>query len=184
MNGLFDKEALEAYLDMLFGREQGYVATARGANPYRSSVGKYCHREWTEHTWAWPDDRPKLLSEVGQDLAAGELADWYVCPTLRGGRSRKAGDPDVRGRYAWADLDGAAVPDWAGSLGAAVIESGTAGHFHLYIPLGEWLPGDELAAINRALAQAIGDGADAKWQHNSLLRLAGTANFKATVTTS
>lgn len=177
----FDRQAAAVYLDAVFGRDEGFAALTFGRGGYRpvdprtGELGKYDHREWVDKlSYRWPAERERLLAEVAQELAAGSV-DVYVCPMLRahdGGRST----PGAGGRLAWGDMDGAVLPDAYRDGGAWIVDSGTPGHMHVYVPLPERRDATGVETISNGLTKIL--GGDSKWAHNSLLRLPGTWNFK------
>lgn len=160
------------YLDLLFADEPGYVAVA-----YKDQGNS-----WQESSFLWPDDRRKLLgwARVHHD------ANLFVCPALRasGGGRRKG---DVRGlRWLWADVDMDGVPASRvrvvqrriRQLGTYVVASGSGDNAHVYVRLTREVSGEMHERLNRGLRDYL--HADNKHADNSLLRLPGSVNYKAT----
>ena len=84
------------------------------------------------------------------------------------------------GNIGWVDLDDEADEETIRRLvdaGVLMVESGTAGHFHAYPKLNEFLPVGQIEDLNKGMAAVW--GGDSKWSNESLLRLVGTRNFKS-----
>lgn len=169
-------------LDLLFGKRDGYVAIEVGHDPAyvedeKTSKLVYTHQsQWDPRRYKWPQERTKLLG----DVIGLTTSDVYVCPSLRVKPERK-GAGQSNGRFLWADLDhNLPLPTWIVANGGGVLLSGSKGNRHVYVPIAitseGWLDGVELSERNRELAWAL--KGDAKFNHSSLLRLAGTYNQK------
>jgi hypothetical protein len=115
-------------------------------------------------------------------LALGARTDTYLAVAPR---SHPAGGREAVSRVwtLWADLD---TPQAAyrvrqlASRPAIVIDSGSAGHLHLYFPLSRPLPTAEAEQANRRLAQFLRADPGAVTGAAALLRPPGTLNFKHT----
>ncbi len=180
MSGL-DRDAAAAFLDATLGNEKGFAALAFGREGYFNERARYAHKEWTEASYAWPTKRGRLLDDVARELVSGKRVDVYVSPYVRATKRRSKGDAVSR-RLLHADRDGLEPLDlWEGLLamlpGAFVVDSGSPGHVHIYLPVTRDL---DLAAhelLCRGLAAKLGR-TDSKFSDNDLLRLPGTVNFK------
>lgn len=179
-----NRVAAATFLDMLFGDTEGWAAVVFGTGGYFDGNGKYSFPRdendwrkngWQERKYAWPAEREKLLS---QTLA--HRGDVYICPALRAVRSRKENTAGPA-RWAWVDLD-RPWDDEAAELcnlpGIAVIGSGRGSHIYAKLPTVVDDP-LELDEWNRRLGAYVGEGADAKWKDNSVLRLPGTFSYKS-----
>lgn len=176
--------AARTFLDMLFGDTEGWAAVVFGTGGYFDANGKYSFPRdendwrkngWQERKYAWPAEREKLIS-----AALRHRGDVYICPAIRAVRSREMNTAGPA-RWAWVDLD-RPWDDEAAELcnlpGIAVISSGRGSHIYARLPdvvddpleLDEW---------NRRLGAYVGEGADAKWKENSVLRLPGTFSYKS-----
>ena len=171
----FDVEAAWEHLEFLFGTTDGFVALAYAD---RSSLDADGRPSWRERCFSWLDDFETLVESA--QAALGRSQDVYLAPHPRRTRERKKLTGLDWGRVLWVDLDhdGEHVGvDRLLEAGAVLIDSGTAGHFHAYVPLKTPLPLAQIEILNRRLADAL--AGDHKWSNESLLRLAGTRNFKA-----
>lgn len=172
---------VETFVDILYGDRDGWVAVARGYDPYFDDGGKYRHRRWAEHRVHWPADRAVLLGQVGEDMTSGSPIDWYASPALRNTDDRR-GFQNQRGSNAapiawlWGDLDDEVDREFVDYLGAMLIGSGRDGHLHVYVALDRPISVGDHRKLNKALATRL--GADAKWSDEAVLRVAGTSNFK------
>lgn len=169
-------DSTTAYVDVVLGTRAGFLAVAYGHDPYHDEHRRYKHRQWTERRYPWPGGREALHTDVSRLFAAGERTDVYVCPAVRFTDDRRKGSA-LPPMVCWADLDGPATDEaLLCTLDPLVVQSGSAGHRHLYLPLVRAVDLGAHARLNRALAQAL--GADAKWSDEALLRLPGTLNHK------
>ncbi|MFN8019838.1 MAG: hypothetical protein U0P45_17220 [Acidimicrobiales bacterium] len=165
--------ALE-YGRRLWGDHKGTACIATG-RPHVNEAGKYAHRDFAHHFFAWPAEADDFAS-AAVDLA-GQALDVYVTPMLRTARSAKKG-AGAGGSWCWVDVDG----EWTAERSAAVgtlgdtftVHSGTGRH--VYVALDGWYEPDEVAGLNRRLRVLL-DG-DHKWAENALLRVPGTYNRK------
>jgi hypothetical protein len=164
------------YADVVLGDRPGFLAVAFGHDSYRDDTGKYKHRTWTQRQYPWPTGRDALHTDVSRMLAAGERVDVYVCPAVRFTDDRRKGSA-LPPMVCWVDLDCApADPGLFADLDPFVVESGSDGHRHGYVPLSRPVDLGTHARLNQALAAKL--GGDAKWSDESLLRLPGTLNHK------
>lgn len=170
-----NKRAAEQYLDRIFAGKTGHVAVA-----YKDKG-----QSWNERSFAWPEDKGKLLgwAEVHKD------ANVFICPALRkASDTRKKGDMQPS-RWLWADVDWQGVPHTRvadvkariAELGAFTVASGstdTSGldNVHVYVELNEPVPHEQFIKLNTGLRDYL--YADNKQADNSLLRLPGTTNWK------
>ena len=168
------------YFDVVFGERSGFLAVAFGHDPYRDATGCYRHRRWIERRYPWPAGRDQLTTDVTRRFLAGERVDVYVCPASRhtdGPRRKGSALPPM---VCWADLDGPAADEQLlVALDPLIVESGSDGHRHLYVPLSRPVELGTWNLLQRALRDALGSAADAKIADNDLLRLPGTRNHKS-----
>ncbi|WP_425308748.1 phage/plasmid primase, P4 family [Ammonicoccus fulvus] len=162
------------YLGTVLGSRAGNVIVAIGSGPYCDERGKYKHKSWSEHAFAWPAEADRLATAIAQHAAAGD--DVYACPYLMHGSKRSQGAAVAR-PIVHADIDGPADIDKVRALGGFAVGSGTSGHGHVYVPLDRSVPFNVHRELCRALGAHLGY-ADAKISDNDLLRPPGTFNHK------
>lgn len=166
----FDREQASEYLGKLFGDAEGHVAVAV----------KGTDESWEERTFAWPDDRSRLLAWARDHTAT---ANVFVCPALRSKGSRAKGDGKAM-RWLWADVDWDKVPEARrervqeriDKIGTYIVGSGTGDNVHVYVKLREEVSPAEHLMLNTGLRDHF--YADNKQADSSLLRLPGTVNRK------
>jgi len=174
-----DRAAAELWCRLLWEGRPGWAVTAVGLDGYFTAVGRYGFRAFRQRSFRWPDEREDLLDRL---LFAATEADVYVAPLLRDRPSRQhRRSRPLEGRHAWLDAD-----DWdddrqaelvtTGAKVWSVASGGGPGNRHLYVDLGELLPGAEVTRYSARLAQAF--GTDTHGGDNKLLRLPGTYNHK------
>lgn len=170
---------MTTYSEIVLGDRPGYLAVAYGWQPHRDGRGRYKHREWLEQRYRWPAERGVLVREVRRLLATQERVDCYVCPAVRYTDRRRQGDA-LPPMVCWADIDRCPDDDGQALLRALdpfVVESGSEGHRHLYVPLTRPVDLGTHRLLGRALAAAL--DADAKWSDEALLRVPSTRNHKS-----
>lgn len=166
----FDRVAAAQYLDTLFGKAKGHVAVA-----YKDKGDS-----WQETQFSWPADRTKILgwAKVHAD------ANVFICPALRqDAHTRKKGDA-IPTQWLWADIDWDKVPSSKkatvqqriNTLGTYVVRSGSNDNVHVYVRVDESISVQDHLRLNTGLRDYL--YADNKQADNSLLRLAGTTNWK------
>jgi len=175
-----DPDAVAGWLDALFGGQQGYVYAPVGVGGFFKDNGKYDHEKWEGgHFFRWPAQRAQVIAHVCRRSASDDV---YVAPRLRTGRTASMGSA-LDGCWLFADLDKEPTREQRRFLRKLrarkhmLVQSGSAGHQHVYLHLDESYPVEQLTALNRRLALAL--GADSKWQDNTVLRPPGTLNHKA-----
>lgn len=57
-------EDIRRFADHLYGGNTGTAHIAIGSEPHLNESGKYNHRHWDQHTFAWPDERDLLAKEM------------------------------------------------------------------------------------------------------------------------
>lgn len=165
-----NRTAAAEYVDKLFGKATGHVSVA-----YKDRGDS-----WQESQFAWPKDRTKLLgwAQVHSD------ANVFICPALRqDAHTRKKGD-GINLRWLWADVDWDKIPTDKRAIvrkriqqvGSYIVKSGSGDNAHVYVDLGENVSVAEHLRLNTGLRDYL--FADNKQADNSLLRLAGTTNWK------
>lgn len=174
-----DRSAAGLWCGRLWDGRPGWAITAVGRDPHLTAAGKYTFRAFRHRSFRWPHQRDQLLEGL---LDAAPDADVYVAPLLRDrpGRSQ-TNSRALEGSYAWLDAD-----DWDEDRQAELLSTGVqvwsvasgghSGSRHLYVDLGELLPGAEVTRYSRRLARAF--GTDTHGGDNKLLRLPGTFNQK------
>jgi P4 family phage/plasmid primase-like protien len=177
VNGL-DRDAAAAFLTATLGDVEGFAAVALGRDGAWNDAGRYRHREWNELSYRWPARADALLEDLSRELVSGQRMDVYLTPYVRSGEGRKKGGAVAR-RLIHADRDGDEPLDLSvlESLGAFAVDSGTPGHEHVYVPLGDELEPAAHELLCRGLAARVGQ-ADAKISDNDVLRVPGSWNFK------
>jgi len=175
-----DPDAVAGWLDALFGGQQGYVYAPVGVGGFFRDNGKYNHERWEGgHFFRWPAQRAKVIAHVCERSASDDV---YVAPRLRTGRTASMGSA-LDGCWLFADLDKEPTREQRRCLRKLrarrhmLVQSGSAGHQHVYLQLDERHPVEQPTGLTRRLALAL--GADSKWQDNTVLRPPGTLNHKA-----
>lgn len=169
---------------VVLGDRSGVLCVSVGREPHRDDKDRYQHKVWREHLLDWPADREELERRVDEVLESGDPVDLYVCGAVRhkGAKGRRKGDA-IPPTVLWADLDGepkdAELYGRLVATGSLIVSSGSDGHRHLYLPLSRPVDLATFDKLNEALANKL--GADAKWADNTVLRMPGTLNWKATV---
>lgn len=167
---------LTAFLDAMFGTDEGYVHTAVGIDPYLNDNCKYTHKDFKQRAVKWPEGRDETIKAFA---GADGAYDIYLAPYLSQSQKREKGfgkRDKAHADYDGHNLDIAEVE----RLGGFAVESGTRGHAHVHIPLTHAVTPAQHDALCRALGQHLGDS-DAKFSDNDLLRPPGTLNYKPTL---
>ena len=175
------RQQAERWCAELWGQREGYALTALGHGPMLRDA-KYAHSRFETRAYAWPKDRNRLLSEL---LPLANVCDVYVAPLLRSAPNRREKDSEpLPSRHVWLDAD-----EWDAereqvllALEAPVlrvVSGGKPGKMHLYVDVGELLPGQMITDMARTLSQDC--RTDTHGGSNKVLRLPGTKNHKPTV---
>jgi hypothetical protein len=175
------RDDLTAYLDVLFGVNEGRVHLAFGAQP-RVENGRYRNDLQLGHyVYKWPQDVDKVTAKI-------HAAEWdvHVCPYLLTERKRSRGTSVETARthvHTDVDLDGGHVDLEAVRAipGGFAIGSGTPGNAHVYVPLSKSVSLSHHERLCQALGVHFGTLDPSKFRDNDLLRPPGTFNFKPTV---
>lgn len=134
-------------------------------------------------SFEWPRQKKQVLAWIEDKSTRGEV---YYCPALRQDESRKKGNAVDGGlQWLWADVDMEKVPAdriegvkrAIGLLSTLTVKSGTGDNCHVYVKL----EGGEVTAENHEYLNTLLRDllcADNKQADNSLLRVAGTYNYK------
>ncbi len=176
------RAAAGLWCDRVWQQREGWAITALGLDPYLTTEGTYAFRGFRQASFRWPSQRRDLLDVLLRQAAE---ADVYMAPLLRDrpsrGHTRSRPKP---GRYAWMDAD-----NWdderhsqllrSGVEILSVASGGTSVSRHLYVDLGELLPGEVVTDYSKRLARAF--SADNYGGNAKLLRLPGTWNHKPRV---
>ena len=160
----------ESFLDVLFGRNKGYVAVAA-----KNGMGG----AWTEQVFSWPDDQHIVMDWA----TANANGDVFICPALRRSKGRVKND-GAHLEWLWADVDYQDVPEDKRALvhqriekmSTMLVRSGTGDNVHVYVKLSKPATLDVWRRLNAGLRAYL--YADAKHTDNALLRLPGTINHK------
>ena len=170
----FVRDLAASYLDKLFGRKEGTAAFA--------SKGK--DGSWTEISFPWPAGRTDALTWIKRTTPT---ANVFVTPALRGKpEGRVKGDGKWLG-WLWADVDWDKVPatrreivaERIEQLGSYVVNSGSGSNVHVYVRLTKEATPAEFHRLNTGLRDYL--YADNKQADSSLLRVAGTVNWKTPI---
>lgn len=165
------------FLASCFGDTAGRLHIGVGSEPYLTDAGKYAHKRFSQHTFAWPGEATLAQKEIARAAHGGDV---YVCPYLMWADKRTPG-ATVALRLAHTDIDhGQLDAEKVQQLGGFAVSSGTPGNGHVYVPLAQAVT----AAQHRILCKALGDylGGGEKISANDLLRPPGTYNHKPAAT--
>ena len=172
------------FLSRIFGDGQGEGGNGYltlGFIPVDLSTGK--RGKMVPEAFEWPKERKKILAWIDDKSRKGEV---FYCPALRTDRGRKKGNAIDGGlSWLWADVDMEKVPEArkAGVLRAIsllstlTVRSGSGDNCHVYVKVEEGLDKEQHEYLNTLLRDLL--CADNKQADNSLLRVAGTYNYKA-----
>lgn len=172
-------EQAALWCSRLWEDRPGRAVVGYGHDGRYKPSGSYEFTRFEQRSYAWPDDRERLLTEA---LAAADTVDVYVAVLLRTADSRgRTKDTAAPGAVAWVDVDGKWTSERQSALDALGVESwhvesGARGGRHVYVPLGELVDPDRLEQVNRRLTVAL--GGDSGWERTKVLRLPGTLNHK------
>ena len=166
------------WCEALWGDRVGWAITALGREPYLKA-GRLQHARFEQRHYRWPEDRERLLIEL---LPQAPRWDVYASPLLRSKPNRREADSEpLDGQHVWLDAD-----EWddqrervLAALGAPVMRVASGGapeRLHLYVDLGELLPGRTVADMAKLLTEDC--RTDTYGGSGKLLRLPGTLNHK------
>lgn len=122
-----------------------------------------------------------LLTVVDTVLALAARTDVFIGVLLRVRRGGLLEDVVERGGVVWADCDTPSSAAGARSFEprpSMVVASGSGQHRHAYWVLREPVALDSIAALNRRLALALGADAGVVTKPHTILRPAGSLNWK------
>jgi hypothetical protein len=167
----FVRDLAASYLDKLFGTHEGIAAFA--------SKGK--DNSWVELSFPWPAGRTDALSWVKRTTPTGNV---FVTPALRGSANERVKGDGRHLFWLWADVDWDKVPasrrevvaQRIEELGTYVVLSGSGSNVHVYVKVTKALTPAEFHRLNTGLRDHL--YADNKQADSSLLRVAGTVNWK------
>ncbi len=169
------RQQLEGYVDLHYGHRSGYAVLGLRRvleDPFRfGSFG--------ERFYPWPAERSTLCRDA---LAAATTDDVFIAPLLRDSATRKIDrSAPLAGSLVWLDVDG-----WTNDLEQALAELALPCHLvdsgglgqrrHVYVDVGQLLPGEEIAGLADQLARVL--GTDTAGGNNKYLRPPGTLNHK------
>lgn len=173
------------FLSRIFGDGlnalEGYLTL--GFIPVDLSTGK--RGKMVPEAFEWPKERKKALAWIDEKSRKGEV---FYCPALRADRGRKKGNAVEAGlQWLWADVDMEKVPAdriegvkrAISLLSTLTVRSGSGDNCHVYVKIEEGLDKEQHEYLNTLLRDLL--CADNKQADNSLLRVAGTYNYKALV---
>ena len=163
----------DSFYRFVLGERAAVLAVAFGIDSYWNAEGKYRHRRFEQRFYKWPTERDKLRRDV--EATSGKRVDVYACPALRYTRNRRKGSALPLGEL-WADLDSPTDNEFLTELNPFIVESGSEGHRHVYVPLTEPVDLETWQQLQLSLRHRL--GGDAKIADNDLLRLPGTWNHK------
>jgi hypothetical protein len=158
----------QAQIDTLWLGQAGFAYLAANVPGSRRPT------DWMQWFFEWPQQSHKLLEQAATLAATKEVYIGVLLHDSRDGEKESC----QASYWLWADIDGSCDQAKVEELGGMVIESGSAGHLHVYVRLAQALDWQTTEVWNRRLAKWL--GADSKWHANAVLRLAGTINHKPT----
>ncbi len=175
---LGDNSMMLAFLGACFGDSTGRLHVGVGSGPHLADNGKYAHKAFSQHHFAWPDEARLAQREIQR---ASHESDVYVCPYLMWADKRTPAAA-VALRLVHTDIDhGQLDPEKVQQLpGAFAVSSGTPGNGHVYVPLAAALTAPQHRTLCKALGAYLGGGE--KISANDLLRPPGTLNHKPAAT--
>lgn len=170
------------FLSRIFGDGQAGFITL-GFIPVDLSNGR--RGKMVPEAFQWPKEKKRALAWIEDKSRKGEV---FYCPALRNDRGRKKGNAIEGGlQWLWADVDMEKVPAdkiegvkrAISLLSTLTVRSGSGDNCHVYVKIddSEGLTKDQHEYLNTLLRDLL--CADNKQADNSLLRVAGTYNYKA-----
>lgn len=173
-------QQVNTFLSRIFGDGplEGHITL--GFIPVDMSTGS--RGKMQPAAFEWPREKKRVLRWVEEKSRRGEV---YYCPALRKDGGRKKGNAVPGGlQWLWADVDMEKVPEHRKAavlraislLATLTVRSGTGDNCHVYVNLSEAVSAEEHEYLNTLLRDLL--SADNKQADNSLLRIAGTWNYK------
>lgn len=153
---------LRRFLDVLYGGGEGYCHLAYAAQPYLNDKGEVKHQVWSEaigprRAWRYPAEVEPIIDAILLMEAQG--LDAYVCTNLMSTPTSRAEGNTACIWCLHADCDGVDIERLVRvveELGGCLLNSGSPGHFHLYIPLSEPITLAQFAVLQHALVAWLG----------------------------
>jgi hypothetical protein len=170
---------VEGHARRLWGKQPGWVYLAWGTGPHWAA-GVYRHAAWKPRWFHWPGQSAALAAAATRMAVDGDVYAGVLLRRTRTPATAVDGHSNLLpGRWCWADCDGEWTDQrqtWLDRLGdtTLVVDSGRGRH--VYVRLNRPVDPDRLGELNRRLAAAL--EADHKWAPGTVLRLAGTFNWK------
>lgn len=168
-----EQESRRSFFTLLWGTEPATVTIS-----LRKQDDPTFHHD---ERFLWPKDFKRLNRYVDDRASSYDVfmtpARFNVGSTNR----REESVSDVK--TLWVDLDQEDNEESRGvieDLGGFVVESGTPGHYHGYLPLKEAIPGPQAKALNNRLKVKL--KGDHKESQSGILRVIHTTNYKETPT--
>jgi len=155
-------EDLVTYLDVLFGRQSGYVYT-----PIKTKEPK-----WAQRFFRWPEEKVELHDWI---LATSIDADVYISPTLFREKNAKK-ESALGAQVVWIEVDGNKIDLSRLPEPSIRVCSSAPGHEHIYWTVPFSAP-NEIESINRRLTYGL-EADSSGWDINQVLRPPGTNNWK------
>ena len=162
------------YLVSLYADHVGTAIVGLGMAPYLTNSGRYRHTLWREVPFRWPAQAEELECAI---VEAAQDCDVYICTVLMAGDERTPAAA-VHRDVLHSDCDTHVDLSKVTAVGGFVVESGSDGHGHVYVPLAESVTSEEYDLLERGLADYL--HADSKIAANDVLRPPGTLNHKPT----
>jgi hypothetical protein len=147
-------EDTRRFVETCCGDIEGWLCVAVGREPYRDDNGKYKHHKWDEVAFRWPAEADKAIDYITR---ASALGDVYTCPYPMK-EMRRAKGQAARRVLIHADVDGDLDEAEVSRLGGFIVNSGSPGHGHVYVPLAWPVTPDQheaFAAVWRPIWAAI-----------------------------
>lgn len=125
----------------------------------------------------WPAERAKIVGFIAEHRRHGRI---HYSPLLRDEQASnvETSAACIAGQVCWADVDEPLseqqIVDRLGDVPAVLVASGGAGRYHVYVPLDELHPPEDIRRGNEALKRLF--GADSAQAPAKLLAVPGTEN--------
>lgn len=163
------------FLDWLYGDAEGHV--------YLATKDVSDDRFRVRGSVAWPNRKDKLLKAIRASkdnvYVSAYVQSHPSKRTANGGHTGPAKGDAVRRRVLHCDIDHNLTDEQARrvrDLKACVVESGSAGHVHVYLRLARDLPAAEHDRYERALRDYL--GGDSKVSDSDFMRVVGSVNYR------
>ena len=125
-------EDTRRYFQTCFGDTNGWLCVSVGRKPYRDENGKYKHHTWDEVAFRWPEQADDALTYIEK---AAPLGDVYACPYLMKEPRRVERWCGTTRLWSTPTSTTTLTKQKVTELGGFIVNSGTAGHGHVYVPL-------------------------------------------------